>query len=71
MGGLEAGLGRKDYFTPVVDRDGLGAAAKVYIAGYELLVELLGEGVHFYSLLEALYRLFLFSPLFPVTSETC
>ena len=70
MRGLEAGFGRKDYFAPVVDCDGLGAAAEVHIAGYELLVELLGEGVHFYSLSEALYRLFLFSPLFPVTSET-
>ncbi len=65
---LEAGFGRKDYFAPVVDSDGLGAAAEVRVADHELLVKLLGEGVHFYSLLEALYRLFLFSPLFPVTS---
>ena len=71
MGGLEAWFGRKDYFASVVDCDRLGAAAEVHIAGHEVLVELLGDGGHCYSLLEALYRLFLFSPLFPVTSETC
>ena len=70
MGGFDAGFGRKDYFASVVDSDGLGAAAEVHIAGHEVLVYLLGEGGHCYSLLEALYRLFLFSPLFPVTSET-
>src|SRR3990167_7619756 len=50
MGGLNAGFGRKDYFAPVVDSDRLRAAAEVHIAGYELLVDLLGEGVHFYPM---------------------
>ncbi len=70
MGGLEAGLGRKCRLAPVVDSDSLRAAAEVYIADHEALIDLLGEGVNSYPLLKALYRLFLFSPLFPVTSET-
>lgn len=49
MGGLEARLGRKGRFAPAVDGDRLRAAVEVHIAGYKMLVELLGEGVNFYS----------------------
>lgn len=69
MGGVQAGFGRKGPFAPVVDCDRLGAAAEVHIAGHEALIDLLGEGVHFYPLLEAFHCLFLFSPPFLVASE--